>query len=134
MIEVQEIKQFPRNALGMLADTAKEEFVRLGLSAYGAVSASNKAWVVSLDGTPILFAGLFGGGGLLSGKPEVWLMPCKAFAANLRDAVRAVKVLRDQLPPCSARVSTHFPAGLKFAEFFGFKVIREDDDMFYLEG
>lgn len=91
------------------------------------VKTSERAWLVTLNGKPMLVAGVFRKS-LIGSPPEFWLLLCKDFCSSLKDSVKMVKELREKLltiyPRLRVKVPLTYREGHRFAKFFGFDPVN----------
>lgn len=136
MIRIEVVRQLPRDICKHLTKASRDEFTQYGLMNFGAIRAAERAWKVTLDEELLCFACVYRGN--IWGTPELGLFVGKAYEHNTIAALRATKelrtLLRSYFPRMKAKVDRGNDMALKFAQFFSFRLVREDNKYYYLEG
>lgn len=123
MIKIREIKVIPKSVIRRFSDHARQEFEEAGEYAHEIVRKSDRAWLITVRGKPVLVAGVVRKS-LIGTPPELWVLLCKDFCASLKESVKITRFLREELfklyPKVRVKVPIAYDAGHRFAKFFGF--------------
>lgn len=122
MLDVVETRTMP-SALNM-TEWAKQDVELLSAGEREVyLRRSEHAWILSEDGYTLMLVGVYKPV-LVGPDAELWIVLCEEFNHRLRRNLLLVRdkfeELLEMYPLLRVRIDAQFPAGSKFAKFFGF--------------